>query len=272
MELKDKVCLIAGASGALGSAIARRFQREGARLALTSRSGAVQNSLVESQDSETLVFALEVCDWDAVRHVVESVVARWERLDVFINCTGVIGPIGPLAYSDIHAWRNSVEINLIGAYYLTRSVVPVMLRAGRGKIIHFSGGGAAYGRPYFTAYGAAKAAIVRLTESLAQELQENNIDVNAIAPGPVKSRMWDELRGAGVAAGKKANEELRQMDENGGVSPDRAADLAVFLASERSNGLTGRLISAVHDKWCEVQDCIPALPADAWTLRRVPLK
>ncbi|MGA7555793.1 MAG: SDR family oxidoreductase, partial [Candidatus Acidiferrales bacterium] len=129
-----------------------------------------------------------------------------------------------------------------------------------------------YGRPYFTSYSAAKAALVRLTESLAGELRENNIDVNAVAPGPISSRMWEELRKAGQAAGAKAIEELKKMDENGGVSPERAADLAVFLASESSNGLTGRLISAVHDKWNEIDSrAVDRIPADAWTLRRIPL-
>jgi NAD(P)-dependent dehydrogenase (short-subunit alcohol dehydrogenase family) len=273
MELNNKVCLIAGASGAIGSAVAHRFQDEGARLALSSRSGDARNFSIRSDSSDTLSMALDVCNWDDVQRVVQNAVNRWGRLDVFVNCAGVIGPIGPLWQCDVSAWTKSVEVNLMGAFHLIRAVVPVMLRAGKGKIIHFSGGGAAYGRPYFTAYSAAKAALVRLTESLADELQDNHIDVNAIAPGPVKSRMWEELRGAGAAAGRKATEELRQMDANGGVSPDRAADLAVFLASDRSNGLTGRLISAVHDKWCEIEQCIPdRIPPDAWTLRRVPLK
>ncbi len=272
MELLNRVCLVAGASGVIGSAIARRFPREGARLALTSRYGAEESLTLGADGQNNLCFALDVCDWDNVERVATSIADCWGRIDVLVNCTGVIGPIGPLLQSDVQAWRKAVEINLIGAFHLVRAAVPLMQRARKGKIIHLSGGGAAYGRPYFTAYSAAKAALVRLTESLAGELRESNIDVNAIAPGPVKSRMWEELRAAGTAGGQKALEELKQMDETGGVPPERAADLALFLASERSNGLTGRLISAVHDKWNELEFRIPELiSGDAWTLRRIPL-
>lgn len=273
MQLNDKVCLIAGASGAIGSAIAGRFQREGARLALTSRSGAAESLLLSAKDGDSLCFALDVRDWNEVDRVTGTIVKRWGRIDVLVNGTGIIGPIGLLSQSDVRSWRNAVEVNLIGAFHLLRAVVPIMLRAGKGKIIQLSGGGAGYGRPYFTAYSAAKAALVRLTESLAEELRQNRIDVNAIAPGPVKSRMWEDLRAAGDAAGHKAISELQQMDTKGGVSPEVAAELAVFLASDRSNGLTGRLISAVHDNWNEVESRIPHLISpDAWTLRRVPLE
>lgn len=256
----------------IGREITRRFAEEGAHLALTSRSGDPGRfSVVRANDRDVLTFALDVCDWDNVARVSRNIAERWGRIDVLVNCTGVIGPIGSLADADVLAWRQAAEINLLGAFHLVRAVVPMMLADRKGKIIHFSGGGAAYGRPYFTSYSASKAALVRLTESLAGELRGDNIDVNAIAPGPINSRMWEELRKAGQAAGAKAMEELQKMDENGGVGPDRAADLALFLASEGSNGLTGRLISAVHDKWSEIDARAPDLPADAWTLRRIPL-
>ena len=121
-------------------------------------------------------------------------------------------------------------------------------------------------------YGASKAAIVRFTESLAEELRDANVQVNAIAPGPVRSRMWDEMRAAGAAAGPRALSEIMQMEETGGVSPDRAAALALFLATSRSKGLTGRLISGVHDRWEGFSSRIPEIMnTDRGTLRRVPL-
>jgi NAD(P)-dependent dehydrogenase (short-subunit alcohol dehydrogenase family) len=97
-----------------------------------------------------------------------------------------------------------------------------MKESGRGKIILFSGAGAAYGRPYFTAYSSSKAAVVRFAESLALELEATNIQVNAVAPSPVRSRMWDEMRAAGQAGGPKLEEELKRMEETGGVSPPPA--------------------------------------------------
>jgi len=186
--------------------------------------------------------------------------------------SGVLGPIGATHKVSAARWLQAIEINLVGSFHLVQAVLPSMLAAGQGKIIQFSGGGAAYGRPFFTAYSASKAALVRFTESLAAELRDRSIDTNAIAPGPVKSRMWDELRASGAAGGPQALEELEKMDLTGGVSAERAAALALFLASNRSNGLTGRLISAVHDKWEEMAPRISKIAStDAWTLRRVAL-
>ena len=267
MQLKNKVCLIAGASGAIGSAVAKRFQEEGARLVVGYLS---HKPLLD--DATVLRFALNVRDWSAVQKCVEDVERRFGRVDVLVNCTGVLGPIGPVSGAQAEAWVEAVETNLVGSFYLTRAVLPLMLEQHSGKIIHFSGGGAAYARPFFTAYGASKAALVRFTESLAHELCGTNIDVNIIAPGPVNSRMWDQMRAAGNAGGQRTREEIRKMEESGGVSPDRAAALAVFLASERSKGLTGRLISAVYDPWEELEQRIPAIMnSEAGTLRRVPI-
>jgi len=267
VQLKNKVCLIAGASGAIGSAIAKRFHEEGARLAVGYLSREPSRD-----DAAVVRFALNVRDWSAVQQSIGDVERHFTRIDALINCTGVLGPIGPVSRTDAQAWVETVETNLIGSFYLTRAVLPVMLRQQSGKIIHFSGGGAAYARPFFTAYGASKAALVRFTESLAEELRGTNIDVNAIAPGPVNSRMWDQMRAAGDAGGERTLEEIRKMEQGGGVPPDRAAALAVFLASERSNGLTGRLISAVYDPWEGLEQRIPSImSSEAGTLRRVPL-
>ena len=204
--------------------------------------------------------------------MVARVKRKFGPITVLVNCSGVLGPIGATHKISAAHWLQAIEINLVGSFYLVQAVLPSMLAAGRGKIVQFSGGGAAYGRPFFTAYSASKAALVRFTESLAAELRDLRIDTNAIAPGPVKSRMWDELRASGSAGGPGALEELEKLDLTGGVPAERAAALALFLVSDRSNGLTGRLISAVHDKWEGMGPRISKLAStDVSTLRRVPL-
>jgi NAD(P)-dependent dehydrogenase (short-subunit alcohol dehydrogenase family) len=168
-------------------------------------------------------------------------------------------------------WVEAIEANLIGSFYLTQAVLPAMIAQSWGKIIHFSGGGAAYARPFYSAYSASKAALVRFSESLAEELREFHIDVNAIAPGPVRSRMWDQME-AVADPDPRTRAELKKMQETGGEPPERAAELAAFLASRRSNGLTGRLISAIHDNWADFDQRIPQImESEAGTLRRVPL-
>jgi NAD(P)-dependent dehydrogenase (short-subunit alcohol dehydrogenase family) len=272
-EIQDKVCLIAGASGAIGAAVAERFHREGARLALATRSRNEDTSFAGSSACcRTLHLQFDVARRKEVGNAVARVRDRFGALDVLVNCTGVQGPIGPAHTLPEDEWARAIEINLLGAFHLVRAVVPLMIAGAGGKIIHFAGGGAAYARPFFSAYAASKAALVRLTETLAEELREANIQVNAIAPGPVRSRMWDEMRAAGTAGGPKTLREIAEMDESGGVPASRAAALALFLASSRSDGLTGRLISGVHDRWEEFPGRISEIMnTEGGTLRRVPL-
>ncbi len=274
MELQNKVCMIVGASGAIGGAIARRFYQEGARLALTHCAEKPERLCKELSGDlrDVLWYRLDVTDWERVQATLRQVEADFAGIDVLVNCTGIVGPIGRLENIDLQEWVRTLEVNLIGSVYLARAALPILKRRGHGKIIFFSGGGAAYGRPYFTAYSSSKAALVRFTESFAQELDAANIEVNAVAPGPIKSRMWDEMRAAGEAGGPKLLEELKRMEETGGASPDRAAGLTVFLASDRSNRVTGKLLSAVGDDWENIEAHVEKLASsEAWTLRRVPL-
>jgi NAD(P)-dependent dehydrogenase (short-subunit alcohol dehydrogenase family) len=268
-ELQNKVCLIVGASGTLGAAVAESFAQAGARLALTGRAAIPQTP---AEQAQTLRLKLDIRSRNEVRNALQKVREELGSLDVVVNCSGIQGPIGPAQTLDPEEWIRAVEINLFGCFYLAHAAIPIMLSQGGGKIIFFSGGGATSARPFFSAYGAAKAAVVRFTETLAEELRDQGIQVNAIAPGAVHSRMWNEMRAAGAAGGQKLLEELKQMDRTGGVPPERAASLALFLASDRSRNLTGRLISAVYDKWEEMETRIATIMStEAGTLRRVPL-
>jgi len=273
-QLSGKVCLITGASGAIGSAIARQLHKEGAHLALGFRTTKPEPLREESGAGSDRVsrFYFDVADWKQVRDAVQAVESKLGQVDVLVNCAGVVGPIGPFETSDVCDWAKTVEVNLLGSVYLARAVVPGMVARRQGKIILLSGGGAAYARPFFTSYSSSKAAVVRFAESLAQELEEANIQVNAVAPGAVKSHMWDQMRAAGASGGPKLLEELKRMDETGGAPAERAAGLVVFLASERSSKLTGRLLSAVWDDWEQLENHIEKIrSSDAGTLRRVPL-
>ncbi len=271
MELENKVCLIAGATGAIGQAVAKRFLEQGAKLALVSHTSVPGRDTEFSCYESVLLATADIRNFEEVNLLIENTLTRFGTLDCVVNCTGILGPIGPTAQIDEKAWVSTIEVNLIGSFYLTRAALPPMLAKKHGKIIHFSGGGAAYGRPFYSAYSASKAALVRFCESIAEELRNSRIDVNAIAPGPVNSRMWDQVR-ALQSPDDRTAAELKKMEETGGVPPERAADLAVFLASDRSNGLTGRLISAVWDNWNGFEQRIPELMrSEAGTLRRVPL-
>jgi NAD(P)-dependent dehydrogenase (short-subunit alcohol dehydrogenase family) len=255
MDLENKVCLIAGASGAIGAAVAKRFYEEGANLALTHRTAAshLLGKELRGGSGRVTWFQLDVTDWNQVQTVIRQVEEAFGCVDALVNCTGTMGPIGAFETLDVREWARAIETNLMGSVHLARAVLTGMKKRNRGKILFFSGGGAAYARPFFSAYGSAKAALVRFAETLAQELASTNIHVNAIAPGAVNSRMWTEMRAAAAVGGEALRKELQNMDETGGVPPERAAGLAAFLASDRSDGLIGRLMSAVWDDWEHVE-------------------
>ncbi len=123
-------------------------------------------------------------------------------------------------------------------------------------------------RPFFSAYGASKAGVVRFSENLAGEVAEHGIDVNAIAPGAVNTRMLDERLAAGVAVGEEEMEIDQRLLKEGGTDPERPAALVVYLASARSDGLTGRLLAAVWDRWEEF-DIAAIMASEAYTVRRL---
>jgi NAD(P)-dependent dehydrogenase (short-subunit alcohol dehydrogenase family) len=272
VKLEGKHCLVIGASGAIGSAVCRRFASEGARLAMTYflYEPTQLMSEVADRSNRARTYRMDAGCWAEVQRVFREVESAFGRLDVLVNCAGCYGPIGPVAQNNPEEWASALHSNVVGCFHVTRAALELMLPQQCGSIIHFSGGGAAYGRPFFSAYAASKAAIVRFVESVAAEVRHANIRLNAIAPGPVKSRMWEQLRDAGVAAGERALQELHELDQSGGVPAERAAELALFLASDSSGSLSGRLISAVHDNWNQLDSKIDALMrTDAWTLRRV---
>jgi NAD(P)-dependent dehydrogenase (short-subunit alcohol dehydrogenase family) len=274
MELKSKSAIITGGGRGIGKAIARAFLESGASVAIASRNWDELEKAGEelSKFGPVRSFRADISQEEDVRQLVREVLRTFGSVDVLVNNAGVQGPIGRFWEVDFEDWIENVRVNLIGTARCTRQVLPVMISKKAGKIINLSGGGATSPRPWFSGYGTGKAAIVRFTETLAEEVKEYHIDVNAIAPGAVNTRMLEEvLEAGGEKTGEKEFHEARDRNEKGGTPPDLAADLAVFLASPESDGLTGRLISAVWDDWRQFS---PArikeiMSGNLYTLRRV---
>jgi NAD(P)-dependent dehydrogenase (short-subunit alcohol dehydrogenase family) len=152
-----------------------------------------------------------------------------------------------------------------------RAVLPGMKARRKGAIILMSGGGATNPMPRLSAYAASKAGLVRFGESLAREVQEFGITVNAIAPGALNTRLLDEVLEAGPEkVGRAFHDQMVKIKAQGGTPLEKGADLAVFLAAHAGNGVTGRLISAVWDPWERLDSLAPALAdSDIYTLRRI---
>ncbi|MEW6382162.1 MAG: SDR family oxidoreductase [bacterium] len=273
MKLKGKIAIITGGSRGIGKAIARAFLAEGALVTITGRN---QDELARAGEELSRVgairsFRADIREEQEIRQLVAEVLNTFGTIDVLVNNAGIQGPIGKFWEVDCEDWADNIKVNLLGTVRCTRSVVPIMIAKKAGKIINLSGGGAAASRPCFSAYGAGKAALVRFTEILAEEVREYHIDVNALAPGAVNTRMLHEILEAEAKAGEKELRDARERSEKGGTSPELAAALAVFLASSASDGLSGRLISAVWDNWQQFSpDRIASIMSgNLYTLRRV---
>lgn len=271
MELAGKTAVVTGASRGIGEAIARALAAAGAQVVLLARSQRALCAVadgIEAEGGKALVVPADVADKGSINAAFSSIHCAWGGVDILVNNAGVQGPIGPLHAAEVEQWWQSVEINLKGCFLCSQQVLPHMMERRGGKIINLSGGGAVGPRPFFSAYGASKAAVVRLTETLAAEVSDYRIDVNAIAPGAVNTEMLKERLAAGERAGKAEIEADRALLENGGTDPQRPAALAVYLSSSRSDGLSGRLLSAVWDPW-EHLDVDSVMASEAFTVRRL---
>jgi len=269
------VALIVGAGRGIGEAIAKRFAAEGARLILAARTAPELDAVAEmvrAAGGTAHFVATDVTAPGEVAHLVQKSIEAFGHIDILVNAAGTYGPIGLFWEIDAHEWANAFSVNLFGPFLLCQAVLPHMIRAGRGKIINFSGGGATSPLCRFTAYGVSKTAVVRLTETLAEEVKEFNIQVNAIAPGAVDTKLQDSVLAAGERAGDLL-QRIRRLRETGegGTPREVPAELAVFLASDDSRNLTGRLISAPNDKWESWTDeRIAQVMSQPWfTLRRM---
>jgi NAD(P)-dependent dehydrogenase (short-subunit alcohol dehydrogenase family) len=170
----------------------------------------------------------------------------------------------------------TLKINLLGRFIVSKAAIKRMLTVGYGSIIMFSGGGAAYGRSNFNAYGVSKTGVLRMIETIAEELKVAgypNIIINAIAPGAVKTRMTTEILKAGERAGRKALQEAAKVFESGGTSASRIIDLVDFLIDVKlNNGLTGRLIHVREDYRKLVKKYRKKISDEIGKLRRVPIE
>ena len=267
----------------MGTAICRRLRADGANLLLVGRSAARLQELATTLAAESVsedgasggleTLAVDLAATDAVDAIVSAVEAGG-GLDLLVNNAAIQGPIGPLWENDWDAWQETIRLDLLVPVALCRALVGAgrLGRDGRrGKIVNISGGGATGPRPNFSAYGVAKAALVRFTETFAHEVRERNIDINAIAPGVIASQMTQAILAAGdTRAGGNEAATARKAIAGDGAAQDKAAALVGWLASAASDGVTGRLLAALWDPWPTLDQRVAELAAtDIYTLRRI---
>ena len=277
MKLSGLNAIVTGANQGLGFEIARRYLSAGASIAICARDREkLEKAAAELRASATAgqkIFHLccDVSDEAAVNQFLAASIAALGSIQILVNNAGVYGPKGPSEKVAWAEWKRAIEINLYGTMLPTRAVLPHLKQQGRGKIINLSGGGATQPLPMISAYAASKASVVRLTETLAEELRPYRIDVNAVAPGALNTRLLEEILDAGPELiGEAFYQKALKQQASGGTPLELAANLCVYLASAESDGVTGKLISAQWDPWRDFarhKDTL--LNSDIYTLRRI---
>jgi 3-oxoacyl-[acyl-carrier protein] reductase len=290
MKLKNLNALITGGSQGLGKVIAETFLREGANVVICARGekelSATRGELAGKFPAQK-VFAktCDVSDEKQVNELVAFALRELGSLDALVLNAGIYGPMGATESVDLAEWKRAMDVNLFGVLLPCRAAIPHFKSGKRKaesgkrndensgahkKIIILSGGGATNPMPNISAYAASKAAVVRLMETLAEELKLFHVDVNAIAPGALATRLVDEVLAAGPEkVGAAFFEKNKSWKEKGAVPLELGARTAVYLASAASDGITGKLISAQWDPWEKLHEFKNDLNGDIYTLRRI---
>jgi 3-oxoacyl-[acyl-carrier protein] reductase len=270
-ELAGRRIVLTGASRGFGRVLAHAFWAAGADLLLVARSAdaleTLAAGLAPSGQQEVGVRALDITQADAPQRIFSG---TWERVDVLVNNAAVQGPIGKLWETAPEAWRETIGVDLLAPVALCHRAVPLMMARGGGVIINLSGGGAAAARPGFSAYAAAKTALVRVSECLAAELAHENITITAVAPGAMPTSMLDTVVAAGHRAGAAERAAADRARAEGGGAMAAAVALCLHLAGRPRPAFNGRLIAARWDDWRALDGQAEAMAdSDIYTLRRI---
>jgi len=242
MRLKDKVALVTGASRGIGKAIALALAREGADVALNcsisvKAAGEVAEE-IEGLGRRAIVVRADVADKTAVDVIIKKVVTDFGKIDILVNNAGM-SVVGASAGLDEELWRKGIDVMLTGVFFCSQAVGKVMIKQRSGKIINIASINGIGAFPERVAYGSAKAGVMQLTRTLGCEWAKYNINVNAVAPGYIKTQLVMDL----IAKGVYNAEELAKRTPAGRLGEcEEVADAIVFLASEESKYIVGQTI------------------------------
>jgi NAD(P)-dependent dehydrogenase (short-subunit alcohol dehydrogenase family) len=275
IEMPNRNVLITGASRGLGHAIAACFWDAGANVALVGRSRTSLEAACAAlgpgrTGQQAWPIPADLGEAGAAEAVMAEAQRIWPKLDVLVNNAAIQGPIGPLWENDWTEWNRALVVNLLAPVALCRLAAPWMGRTGGGSIVNLSGGGATGPRARFSCYATAKAALVRFSETLAEEAAPLGVRVNCVAPGAMASEMTQAVLRAGPTAAGEREYAAAQRSQASGAATASPAGLVYFLATPAAEKITGRLVSAVWDQWASLPERVAELAgSDIYTLRRI---
>ncbi|MCA0042637.1 SDR family NAD(P)-dependent oxidoreductase [Celeribacter litoreus] len=240
MDFKDKVVLITGAAGGIGIAAARKFAKEGAKLALVDlKLDALQKAASDLPDA--LLLSADVSKEDQVKAYVDATVEKFGRIDVFVNNAGINGSFKPITEQTVENYEAVLNINVVGVFLGLKHVLTQMKAQGSGAVVNTASNGGLLGAPGMSAYVASKHAVIGINKSVALEVADHGIRVNAVCPSGVDTQM---MRSIETNAAKGHEEKARKQFENSVplkryAEADEIADLMLFLASDKASFITG---------------------------------
>lgn len=272
--ISGKKAIVTGGARGIGLAITKELIKQGVTVVICSRTPKeLKNAVRELNAAKRNVydFVADVSDKADCTKLVDFSNRILGGIDILVNNAGIYGPIGQLEQNSFDLWTKTIQINLLGTVYLSREVLPIMKKCGRGKIINLCGSGVGGPKalPRFSAYFSSKIAVAGFTESLSAELKNYNIQVNCVSPGGVYTKLTDYLINAGSKnAGQDIFDAALKQKRSGGTNPELVAKLAAFLSSDKSDHITGRFLSA---KWDNIEKLAKKnkLSANIFRLRRI---
>ncbi|MEC7489535.1 MAG: SDR family NAD(P)-dependent oxidoreductase [Pseudomonadota bacterium] len=269
------LAIITGATGGLGSELSKRFWTDNYSVILVGRDkkklGRLRESLPARRGQYCEIFLCDFSDLENVKRFCQAAINPLRYVHVLINNAAIQGPVGRSWEIDTTDWMKIINVNFLAPIEITSHVVRKMKQAGYGSVVNLSGGGATSPRPNFNCYGSLKAALVRFSETLAEELRSTGITVNCVAPGVMPTALLKEVVSAGVTrTGSKEQTIAGEVFDKNDFSFSAAVDLIMFLTGKEGRTITGKLVSAVWDNWkAWPVSATPLLESDVYTLRRI---
>jgi NAD(P)-dependent dehydrogenase (short-subunit alcohol dehydrogenase family) len=248
--LAGKTAIVTGGGRGIGRATALALARAGANVVVAARTARqVEAAAAEIEDlgRQALAVTVDVSDPEAVDRMVDAAVQAFDKVDILVNNAGIIKPIDWVVETDVGAWRYNIAVNLTSVFLCSRAVLPGMMARESGTIINVSTGSAVSVVPTWSAYAAAKAGVDHLTRVMAAEARPYRIQVNAVYPGLVDTKLAEKIRISPVTEAVAAETTGRFLSYQAGKgmlrSPDEPAQLILWLASPLSDDTTGQIVN-----------------------------
>lgn len=265
-----------GANGGLGASISKSFVANGWSVFLLARNKKklelLKNQLDQLRTNTQIIeiYQVDVKQQTQVDKALDFFIERYGPPLRLVNNVGENGPLGKLENVTWGDWVEGFSTNIFSFVYFMQRVIPLMKAQNYGRIVTLSGGGATAPLPYISSYAASKAALIRLVETLALEVKDYDIQINAVAPGVMKSSITEEYLSHDSILPKEFTKKIREAFNQSDEIIKKATDLIFYLCTQQKNFISGKLISSLWDPWPFEEGFITHInQSDTYTLRRL---